>query len=270
MSATQTNPIFGEEALDTATGKSVWWDGYGWSYTKPVAAEQMDGAPAANGHHLPALVPQERPAHLPLSFAQNRLWLIDQLEGSSTEYNMPESVTLRGKLDLEALQKTVAAIVARHESLRTHVAIVGGQPVQVIEPELQMALPVEDLSHLNEPAQREKMAEAQLREWNQPFDLSLAPLVRMKLFKLGADNHVLLRTFHHIVFDGWSVGIFNREFMLLYEAFCEGRPNPLKPLPVQYADFSLWQRRCLDEQRLNEHLDYWRQQLAGMPEQLEL
>jgi len=270
MSATQTNPIFGEEALDTATGKSVWWDGYGWSYTKPVAGEQMDGAPAANGHHLPALVPQERPAHLPLSFAQNRLWLIDQLEGSSTEYNMPESVTLRGKLDLEALQKTVAAIVARHESLRTHVAIVGGQPVQVIEPELQMALPVEDLSHLNEPAQRKKMAEAQLREWNQPFDLSRAPLVRMKLFKLGADNHVLLRTFHHIVFDGWSVGIFNREFMLLYEAFCEGRPNPLKPLPVQYADFSLWQRRCLDEQRLKEHLDYWRQQLAGMPEQLEL
>ncbi len=270
MATVETKPIFGEEAFDTETGKSVWWDGYGWSYTKPVAGPYV--APAeSNGHPSPApLGPQDRPEHLPLSFAQSRLWLIDQLEGSSTEYNLPESVRLRGKLDLEALRKTIDALVDRHESLRTHFRLVGGHPVQIILPRLRIDLPLEDLSDLDEASQQARVAEAQRREWTLAFDLARGPLVRMKLLKLSEHDHVLLRSFHHIVFDGWSVGVFNREFMLLYDAFHEGRPNPLKPLPIQYADFTLWQRRCLDEHGLKGHLDYWRQQLSGIPEQLEL
>ena len=264
-------PIFGEEALDTETGRSVWWDGYGWSYINPVAGMHRNGPPEGNGHpSLPLLVAQDRPAHLPLSFAQSRLWLIDQLEGSSTEYNLPESVRLRGELDLEALKETIDALVERHESLRTHFTIVGGHPVQVILPTLSIDLPVEDLSHLDESTQQRMVAEEQRREWTLAFDLARGPLLRMKLLKLGKHEHVLLRSFHHIVFDGWSVGVFNREFMLLYEAFHEGRPNPLPPLTIQYADFTLWQRSCLDDQAIKDHLAYWRQQLAGIPEQLEL
>jgi amino acid adenylation domain-containing protein len=271
MSMVETLPIFGEEALDTETGRSVWWDGQGWCYTKPVAGTHLAGVPDGNGQpSFHPLVPQDRPARLPLSFAQSRLWLIDQLEGSSTEYNLPESVRLRGELDLEALKKTIEALVERHESLRTHFAIIGGHPVQVIVPTLAVGLPVEDLSHLEESTQREAVAEAQRREWTLPFDLARGPLLRMKLLKLGEHEHVLLRSFHHIVFDGWSVGVFNREFMLLYEAFHESRPNPLEPPPIQYADFALWQRSCLDEQAIKDHLAYWRQQLAGIPEQLEI
>jgi amino acid adenylation domain-containing protein len=271
MSMVETLPIFGEEALDTETGRSVWWDGFGWSYIKPVAGPHLNGMPEGSGQpSLPLLVPQDRPAHLPLSFAQSRLWLIDQLEGSSTEYNLPESVRLRGELDLEALKKTIEALVERHESLRTHFAIIGGHPVQVILPTLSVDLPVDNLSNLDKSTQQEVVADAQRREWTLPFDLARGPLLRMKLLKLGEHDHVLLRSFHHIVFDGWSVGVFNREFMLLYEAFHGGRPNPLQPLSIQYADFTLWQRRCLDEQAIKDHLDYWRKQLAGIPEQLEL
>jgi amino acid adenylation domain-containing protein len=271
MATVDTKPIFGEEALDTETGKSVWWDGYGWSYTKPAAGPSLHELAETNGQpSTRALTQQDRPEHLPLSFAQSRLWLIDQLEGSSTEYNLPESVRLRGELDLEALQKTIDALVERHESLRTHFMLVGGQPVQVILPKLRIDLPVEDLSSIDEPSRLARVTEAQRHEWIEAFDLARGPLLRMKLLRLGAHDHVLLRSFHHIVFDGWSVGVFNREFMLLYEAFHEGRPNPLKPLPIQYADFTVWQRRCLDEQGLSGHLDYWRQQLAGVPDQLEL
>src|SRR5262245_39242902 len=144
MATVETKPIFGEEALDTETGKSVWWDGFGWTYTKPVAEPHVPAE--SNGRPSPVpLAQQERPEHLPLSFAQSRLWLIDQIEGSSTEYNLPESVRLRGELDLEALRKTIQALVDRHESLRTHFMLVGGQPVQVILPKLQIDLPIEDL-----------------------------------------------------------------------------------------------------------------------------
>lgn len=271
MSTVETQPIFGEEALDTATGKSVWWDGVGWSYTKPVAGPHPNGLPEANSQpSLPPLVPQDRPANLPLSFAQSRLWLIDQLEGSNTAYNMPESVSLRGELDLEALQRTIHALVERHESLRTRFAVIDGEPTQVIEPELRIELPIEDLRCLDESSQKEQVAAAQRQEWVRPFDLARGPLMRMKLLKLGDRDHILLRTFHHIIFDGWSLSVFNREFVALYEAFHEGRQNPLRPLPIQYADFSIWQRKWLDEEMQGRLLDYWKKQLSGIPEQLEL
>ncbi|HEY6351867.1 MAG TPA: amino acid adenylation domain-containing protein, partial [Candidatus Angelobacter sp.] len=226
---------------------------------------------AGNGYKpVPPFCAQERPSCVPLSFAQSRLWLIDQLEGSTTAYNMPESLHLRGNLDLQALKRTINALVERHEILRTYFAIVDGEPVQVIRPELFVELPIEDLSNRDETSRQERITAAQREEWAQPFNLAHGPLLRMKLFKLGDNEHVLLRTFHHIVFDGWSVSVLNREFMLLYDAFHEGRQNPLKPLSIQYADFSLWQRKWLDREFLTGHLDYWKKQLSGISEQLEV
>ena len=216
------------------------------------------------------LVRQPRPERLPLSYAQQRLWFIDQFEGTSTEYNMPEALRLQGELDQEALERTINTIVERHESLRTHFVEVDGEPVQTIVPSLRIAVPVEDLSALDEASQQQAVAAAMRREWEQPFDLARGPVLRIKLLKLGEHDHILLRTFHHIVSDGWSVGVFNREFGTLYEAFQEGHQNPLEPLPVQYADFALWQRSWLDKQALDHGLEYWKEQLSGIPEQLRL
>lgn len=216
------------------------------------------------------LVPQQRAACVPLSYAQQRLWFIDQMQGTSVEYNMPEALRLLGPLNLAALQSTIQTIVQRHESLRTHFVQIGSDPVQVIESDRELELPLEDLSQLDEGSKEGLIEAAFRREWEQPFDLMRGPLLRFRLLKAGELNHILLRTFHHIVSDGWSYGVFSREFMVLYEAYCEGRESPLKPLPVQYPDFTLWQRKWLNEERLVQHLDYWKQQLSGIPSQLAL
>jgi amino acid adenylation domain-containing protein len=216
------------------------------------------------------LIPQPRPARLPLSYAQQRLWFIDQMEGTSTEYNMPEALRLRGKLDLNALEHAVRAMVKRHESLRTHFAEVDGEPVQVIAPELNIDIPVEDLTIFDGASRQAYIAAAMRQEWEAPFNLSRGPVLRLKLFKLGEQEHVLIRTFHHIVSDGWSQGVFTREFGVLYGAFREGRNGPLPPLSIQYADFTLWQRRWLNDNVLARHLAYWKEQLAGIPVELVL
>jgi amino acid adenylation domain-containing protein/non-ribosomal peptide synthase protein (TIGR01720 family) len=218
----------------------------------------------------PPLVPQQRPEHLPLSYAQQRLWFRDRLEGTSTEYNIPWALRLRGEIDREALEKVINTIISRHESLRTHFTEIDGEPVQVIEEELRIELPLEDVRALDEEEQQEWVMASLREEASQPFDLARGPLLRMKLLKLGERDHILLRTMHHIVSDGWSEGVFNREFTLLYEALREGRENPLRPLGVQYADFALWQREWLEREGLAGGLTYWRQQLAGIPERLEL
>jgi hypothetical protein len=173
-------------------------------------------------------------------------------------------------LDREALERALETIVERHESLRTRFEAVDGEPMQVIEPAMGVEIPVEDLSGREEQERRERVREAMRREREEAFDLQQGPVWRVKLLKLGEEEHVLLRTMHHIVSDGWSEGVFNREFRLLYEAYREGRENPLRPLEVQYADFALWQRTWLDERRLAGGLEYWKRQLEGIPEQLEL
>jgi hypothetical protein len=218
----------------------------------------------------PRLVRQQRPAQLPLSYAQQRLWFIDRLEGKSTEYNFSEALQLKGWLNLEALKRAINTIVERHESLRTHFGEVDGEPVQVIKEELRIEVPVEDLSGLKEEEQQSWVLAALRRESGEPFDLARGPMLRMKLLKLGERDHLLLRTIHHIVSDAWSHGIFNRELALLYEALLEGPESPLPPLPLQYADFALWQRRWLEQKALSEGLNYWKEQLARIPERLEL
>ena len=218
----------------------------------------------------PPLIRRQRPDHLPLSYAQQRLWFLDQLGGTSTEYNMPQTLRLRGALDRTVLERTLSTIVERHESLRTHFAVVDGEPVQVIEPERRLVVLVEDLQGLDDAAQQAAVTTALHREWAEPFDLSRGPLLRVTLLQLREREHIFLCTFHHIVSDGWSLGVFQQEFEQLYRAFREGQESPLTPLAVQYADFALWQRRWQDDNALGQGLAYWQTQLAGIPARLEL
>ncbi len=238
-------------------------------FEAPTASELAPHLHRAGKMRTP-LKRQERPERLPLSHGQQRLWFLDQLEGGSPQYNLPEALWLRGVLDLPALRKTINTIVARHESLRTHFGYADGEPFQIIESHLSVDMPIEDLSALSEAEQRKQVSAALLSEFEQPFDLAHGPLLRMKLLELGEHSHIFLRTLHHIVSDGWSQAVFNREFMLLYEAYREGKASPLPPLPVQYADFALWQRKWLDQQTIERDLEYWTQQLQGIPEHLDL
>jgi acyl carrier protein len=205
----------------------------------------------------------------PLSYSQRRLWFINQLQGSSTEYNMPEALRLRGRLDVDALRRTVQSIVDRHESLRTQFAEEQGEPVQIITPSVTVEIPMEDLSGLSEAEQQRQVTAFLNNEWCEPFDLAHGPVLRVKLLKLTEEDHVLMRTFHHIVCDGWSLGVFMREFRDLYEAYSQGRENPLPDLPLQFADFALWQMQWASEGLLDD-LRFWKEHLVEIPEELEI
>ena len=201
---------------------------------------------------------------LPLSFAQQRLWFLDQLEPGSVEYIVPMPVTLRGVVDVRTLNAALNAITRRHEVLRTRlVAGTDGTAYQVIDPPDPLPLPVVDASGASDSRDTAKqLVEADAAT---PFDLSAGPLIRAWLIRVNAEEHVLALCAHHVVFDEWSARIFRRELTLLCEAFSAGEPDPLPPMPVQYADFAVWQRGWLTGQVLVEHLAYWRQQLAGAP-----
>jgi amino acid adenylation domain-containing protein len=210
-------------------------------------------------------VRQERPERLPLSFAQQRLWFLDRLEGSSSEYNMPEALRLRGDLDISALERALDALKGRHEILRTHFGEQDGEPFQIIDREVRIPLRVEDLSELEEGLRQEAAKEALRREAAEPFDLSQGPLLRTGLLKLGPQDHILHWTCHHIISDGWSVGVFSNELSSLYASFCQARPANLADLSVQYVDYALYQRHQMDGGELEGLLEYWRRQLSDLP-----
>ena len=219
----------------------------------------------------PPAIPRHTSADkAPLSFAQQRLWFFDQLEPGSPLYNMPTALRLRGRLNFNALQKALNAVVARHESLRTRFNAEDGCPVQIIAAPAVLELPVMDLSH--EPAsQREETLRQRLNaEARRPFDLSRGGLVRALLVRLGETEHVFLVNMHHIISDAWSLGVFFREFSGFYEAFNEGREMRLPELPIQYADYAAWQREWLRGEVLEKQLAFWKQHLAGAPQFLEL
>jgi amino acid adenylation domain-containing protein len=219
---------------------------------------------------LPPVLPVERTGALPLSFAQERLWFIDRLEPGSAVYNMPRALRLGGALDERALERALGEIVRRHESLRTTFAEVDGSPVQVVAPFVGFAVPVEDLSGLGEADREAAVGRRAGEEALQPFDLAAGPLFRAALLRLGDEDRVLLLTMHHIVSDGWSMGVFFRELSALYTAYREGGESPLPELAVQYADYAVWQREQLEGEVLDRQLSYWRERLAGAPELLEL
>src|SRR5690606_3291385 len=218
----------------------------------------------------PPIVPLPRDGtELPLSFAQQRLWFLYRLEPESTAYNISGAMRVRGTLDTDALERSFSEIVRRHESLRTTFHEVDGRPVQRIHAPAPFALPITDLSGL---APEEREAEVRRRaaeEASRPFDLEQGPLFRAELLRLADDEHVLLLGMHHIVSDGWSFGVLTRELGTLYRAFASGEPSPLAELPIQYADFAVWQRswlqgRTLEGSVLQRQLDYWTRQLDGL------
>jgi len=218
----------------------------------------------------PPLLPVSRFGEMLLSFAQARLWFLEQLEPGSSAYNIPAAVRLTGSLDVVALEQSLQEIVQRHEALRTTFAMVSGEPIQVISPVLALTLPLVDLHSLPEAQQEAEVERLATESAQQPFDLAMGPLLRATLLNLGEAEHVLLLTMHHIVSDGWSMGVLIRELAALYEAFSTGKPSPLPELPIQYADFAHWQRQWLQGEVLAAQLSYWQQQLAGAPAVLEL
>jgi amino acid adenylation domain-containing protein len=211
-----------------------------------------------------------RPESIPLSFAQERLWFINQLEGASATYNMPAALRLNGDLNLKAFERALAEIVRRHEALRTSFLTVNGTPSKVIHPSAEMKVAVVDLQHLSDSEREQILAQQIEQAAITPFDLEIAPLIRWSLIQLSATEYVFCINMHHIVSDGWSIGVLVQELSALYPAYCAGAPSPLPELEIQYADFALWQRQWLSGEVLEQQLEYWVSQLQGAPELLQL
>ena len=198
-----------------------------------------------------------------LSYSQRRLWFLDQLDPGSTAYNIPTAVRLRGALSVSTFERSLNEIVQRHETLRTTFTTVEGRPVQVIAPSLVLPLAVEDLTGLSEDEREAEVMRLAATEAQRPFDLAQGPLLRACVLRLGETEHVVLLTMHHIICDGWSMGVFIRELAAVYEAFLAGKPSPLADLPIQYADYAEWEREHLQGGLAERQLDYWKRQLGG-------
>lgn len=211
------------------------------------------------------IIPVPRDGQLPLSFAQSRLWFLYQLEGATGTYNMTGALSLSGSLQVEALKQALRNIIQRHEPLRTSFQTVDGIPVQVIDPN-----PIWELAMVNLAGKETEAEKLAYQESQTPFDLTQSPLLRVTLLKLQPEKHILLINMHHIISDGWSIGIFIRELSHLYGAFVAGKEPSLSTLPIQYADFAVWQRQWLQGKVLGTQLEYWKRQLADAPPLLEL
>jgi amino acid adenylation domain-containing protein len=236
-------------------------------------AREVEGAMRGAGSpRRPPLGRAPRPAGagLPLSFPQQRLWFLQQLEPQSPAYNVPGALTLAGPLSVAALAGAVSAVVARHETLRTTFQAVAGDPVQVVGPVAPVPLPCVDLAALDAARRESETARLAAQTGRRVFDLARGPLLRLALLRHGADRHVLLFNLHHIVSDAWSVGVLVRELSRFYAAARDRRTAALPVLPVQYADYACWQRGWLRGEALAAELAFWRERLAGAPEGLDL
>ncbi|OYE04337.1 non-ribosomal peptide synthetase [Nostoc sp. 'Peltigera membranacea cyanobiont' 232] len=207
---------------------------------------------------------------VPLSFAQQRLWFLDQLETNNPFYKTSGAFLLQGNLNLQVLQQALSEIVRRHEVLRTSFQTVNGTPIQVIHPEATTNINVVNLQQHSEKERQTLLQQLVQQEAITPFDLEIAPFIRCSLLQLDATEYVLLLTMHHIISDAWSIGVLIQEVSSLYQAFCAGEPSPLPELPIQYADFAVWQRQWLSGLVLETELNYWQEHLAGAPEFLQL
>ncbi len=203
--------------------------------------------------------------NIPLSFSQQRLWFIDQLYRGSSFFNIPIAFHLKGLLNIKALQQSLNEILRRHEVWRTNFVLINGQPVQEIATQLTWDLPIINLEHLSGKDWEGEIKQLAVEEAKKPFNLAKGPLVRATLLRLGEEEHIFLLTMHHIITDGWSCGVFLRELATLYAAFSKNQPSPLPELPIQYADFAVWQRDRLQGKLLETQLNYWKQQLTGSP-----
>jgi amino acid adenylation domain-containing protein len=247
-------------------------------FEAPTVADLAVRAAAARGiagEGAPPLLPALRDGNgLPLSFAQRRLWFLHQLDPAGAAYHVPGALRLSGRLDAAALARSLAALVRRHEALRTTFELAGEEPVQRIAPGGGLELGEVDLRALPAAVRAGEAARLEVEEGRRPFDLARGPLLRALLLRLEAAESSLLVTLHHIVADGWSLGVLLRELAVFYRAFAAGRepePSPELPaLPVQVADFAVWQRAWMRGEALRSRLDWWREQLAGAPPSLRL
>jgi len=248
---------------DIATRKS------GLSKTKRLLLEQFlqDQATDTEAQTIPRRARQDS---APLSFAQHRLWFISQLHPADCTYNIPSALRLKGCLEVPALELALNEIIRRHESLRTTFDVVNGSVSQKIAPPSRCSLLVEDFSGIPAGERDEKARHRVYEEARRPFDLSQGPLLRVNLLRLSSDEHIALVTMHHIISDGWSADVFERELTTLYKAYANQQPSPLDELVIQYGDYAAWQHEWLRGEKLAAELSYWRQQLDGAPRVLEL
>jgi amino acid adenylation domain-containing protein/non-ribosomal peptide synthase protein (TIGR01720 family) len=214
----------------------------------------------------PPMTPIPRDGEVELSFAQQRLWFINQLEPGNPAYNIPAAVRLSGRLNLGALEQSFGEVVRRHQVLRSRFTSTNGQPTQVIRQAEPFLAPVIEIGERSDTTHAVLIVE----EAQRPFDLTRDSLFRVRLLRLEQNEHLLLVSMHHIISDGWSMGVFVREAAALYEAFTGGRPSPFGELPIQYADYAAWQRRWLSGEALEKELSYWKKRLAGSLQVLEL
>ena len=219
-----------------------------------------NGGKAAAPNGIPAT---PRGQELRLSFAQQRIWLLDQLQLELGIYNMPSAVQIKGALDAARLEQALNEVVSRQEALRTTFASVDGLPIQIIAESLEVYVPMIDLSGAHAEQSKIIFDRLSAEESQRRFDLAGGPLIRAALVRLGSDEHILLVTIHHIVSDGWSMGVFVRGFSAIYEALTLGKPGSLPELKVQYADFAEWQRAWFETGAHDGQLEYWKRQLGG-------
>ncbi len=213
---------------------------------------------------IPPIIPVPRDQPLPLSYSQQRMWLMYQLAPQSTAYNMPFASRQMGRLNKSALRSTIDAICSRHEAFRTTFIMRDEGPVQIIHPFRPPHWVEVDLRHLPTEQRRQQAAQLVEQEANQPFDLESGPLVRFLLIEIEPEDHILVLTMHHIIGDQWSFGVIGYEFAFFYNAYCRGEVPSAKPIPLQYADYAVWQRRCLTDDWLSTQSDYWQKKLAGL------
>ncbi len=217
-----------------------------------------------------AIPRRENQSEYPMSFAQERMWFLYQWDPSSPSYNMPAAVRFQGKLNVEILKQSLNEIVRRHEVLRAGFVTEEERPRQIVLPELAVDVPVIDLSHLPKHEQEAQAIQLATEDAQKPFDISKPPLLRASLIRLNPEEHIVLFTMHHIISDGWSIGVLIKEFVSLYHTFSAGKPSPLEELPIQYADFAVWQKSWLQGELLENQISYWKKQLAGSPPILDL
>ncbi|MGB3534213.1 MAG: amino acid adenylation domain-containing protein [Microcoleaceae cyanobacterium] len=217
-----------------------------------------------------SIQPISRNSDLPLSFAQQRQWFLSQFEPNNPFYNIPIAIRLQGTLNIKILKQTFSQIIRRHEVLRTAFHTVNGKPKLMISSNCELEVPIIDLCNLSQAAQELQIDQLLFAENKQAFELSSTHLIRVKLLHLQEQDHLLLMTLHHIISDGWSMGVLLQELSRLYQAFLNQEPSPLEELPIQYVDFASWQRQWLQGEVLENQLSYWRQQLQNAPTLSEL
>ena len=244
-------------------------------YISGLSDPHRQSSPSLSPQHLAPIQPVPHVGDLPLSFAEQRLWFLDQLQGDGEQgnrvvYNEQDALSLSGAVHIESLRAAIQDIVGRHESLRTNYQAIDGSPIRVIHPTLELDIPIVDIQQTSKAQQVSEVQFLARKERQQPFDLAHDPLLRVMLVQLAPDEYVLLLTMHHIVTDGWSTSVLGSELEILYRTYLEGRSSPLSPLPIQYTDFASWQRQPQIVDTLAPQLAYWQNQLSGVLPLLEI